>query len=229
MNKNGIKGYISLAIILVVFSVIAFVLPFQKNAVFCIAYLSGVIAIAYQIYVFKISFGGDSDAKSRFYGFPIARIGVIYMIVQLAVSIIEIVCAAYAPLWVCIILNVVLLGIVALGCIAADTMKEEIIKQDVKIKKDVSNMRNLQSMSATLAGQCEEKELKKLLSDMAEEFKYSDPVTSENTKDIEEELKEQMNEIQSAIIDGDDAGAMDLSKKILGTLAERNRLCKLNK
>ena len=48
MNKNATRGIIILAILLVVFSVIAFVIPFPKNTVFWIAYLCGVFAILFQ-------------------------------------------------------------------------------------------------------------------------------------------------------------------------------------
>ena len=83
MNKTSTKGYIVLGLIFVVFTVIAFAAPFNKTGVFALAYIFGVIAIAYQIYVFKISFTAGGDAKSKFYGFPIAKVGVIYLLAQL--------------------------------------------------------------------------------------------------------------------------------------------------
>ena len=94
MGKNEIRGYIVDAILLIVFSVIAFAAPFAKTGVFWMAYLFGVIAIAYQIYVFQISFNQGDDVKSKFYGFPIARVGVIYLAVQLVLSLIEMCLAA---------------------------------------------------------------------------------------------------------------------------------------
>ena len=56
MSKNRLRGYITLAVLLAVFSVVAFAAPFSKTAVFWLAYVFGVIAIAYQIYVFQMSF-----------------------------------------------------------------------------------------------------------------------------------------------------------------------------
>ena len=95
--KKNIKGYIILAILLVVFSVIAFAAPFSMKAPFWIAYVCGVIAIAFQLYVFNVAFANGEDVKSRFYGFPIAKIGVVYMIVQLIVSLIEMGTAFIVP------------------------------------------------------------------------------------------------------------------------------------
>ena len=79
MGKNEIRGYIVDAIVFIIFSVISFAPPFHKAGVFWLAYIFGVIAIVYQIYVFKISFSQGDDVKSKFYGFPIARVGVIYL------------------------------------------------------------------------------------------------------------------------------------------------------
>ena len=90
-------------------------------------------------------------------------------------------------------------------------------------------MRNLQSMSVTLVGLCANEETKKIMRNVADEFKYSDPVSSEQTQNIESELQSQMDEIQKAIVDEDNEAVKILCKRMLVCLAERNRICKLNK
>ena len=229
MTKNGLRGYITLAILFAVFSVIAFVAPFSMPASFWIAYIFGVIAIALQIYVFKISFANGESAKSKFYGFPIARIGITYLVVQLVVSIVEMALASLLPLWVAIIINVLLLAAAVIGCIAADVMRDEVVRQDSQIKKDVTNMRSLQSLAASLAGQCPDESLKSDLQKLADEFKYSDPVSSDATKALETELDAQMKELQKALNERDIEGAKAYCNKLLSGLSERNRLCSLNK
>ncbi len=229
MSKNRLRGYITLAVLLAVFSVVAFAAPFSKTAVFWLAYVFGVIAIAYQIYVFQISFAEGGSVKSKFYGFPIARIGMLYLTAQLIISLLEMILAALLPVWAAVIVNVFPIAFAVVGCIAADVVRDEITRQDVQLKKNVSNMRALQSMSAALAGQCNEADIKEIVRNMADEFQFSDPVSSEQTKDLEQELQNQMNEIQKALVDGDLAAVKTLCGKILGSLAERNRLCALNK
>ena len=64
---------------------------------------------------------------------------------------------------------------------------------------------------------------------MAEEFKYSDPVSSEAIKNIENELSEMVDELQKAVVDNDSESIIGLCDKIKISLTERNRLCKLNK
>ena len=229
MTKNGKRGYIILAVVFVVWCVIAFAPPFSKTAVFWIAYLFGAISIAFQIYVFKISFEKGEDAKSRFYGFPIAKIGIVYLGLQLVLGLIELICSAFLPGWIAFLINIILLAAAFVGCIAAETMRDEIEKQDVSLKKDVSNMRNLQSLSASIASQCSNDELKSVANKIADEFKFSDPVSSEQTKEMEEDLKQMMSEIQKAVLEGDIEGAKALFSKVAPVLSERNRVCTLNK
>lgn len=229
MGKNEIRGYIVDAILLIVFSVIAFAAPFAKTGVFWMAYLFGVIAIAYQIYVFKISLDRGEDVKSKFYGFPIARVGVIYLAVQLVLSLIEMCLAAVIPMWVAIIVNVLPIAFALIGCIAAEVMRDEIVRQDIKIKTDVGNMRALQSQTASFVGMCQDAEAKKLLQDLADDFKYSDPVSSEVTKEMETELKFLVNEIQRALVDDDMKSVEGFCVRVKASLAERNRVCKLGK
>ena len=228
MTKNTTRGIFTLVIVLAVFSVIAFVIPFPKNTVFWIAYACGVFAILFQLYIFKSSFGKE-DARSRFYGFPIARLGIYYLVIQLVVSIIEIALSKFLPAWAVVIINVLILAFALLGCITTETMRDEIAKQDTKLKKNVSNMRELQSISSTLVGQCGDEEMKKTLQKLADEFRYSDPLSSEKTEELEADMHSRIGDLQQAITDGDIEGAKSLCNKLLECLRERNRICSLNK
>ena len=228
MSKNATRGIITLAVLFVVFTVIAFVIPFPKTTVFWIAYLCGVFAILFQVYIFKSSFGNE-DARSRFYGFPIARLGIIYLVIQLIASIAEIALAKFIPAWIVIVINVLILAFALIGCITAETMRDEIAKQDGKLKKSVFNMRELQSISATLVDQCSDENLKKDLRKLADEFRYSDPLSSDKTKVLEADLQSRVSDLQQAIVDGDIEGAKALCSEISGCLKERNRICALSK
>ena len=228
MTKNTTRGILTLVILLAVFSVIAFVIPFPKNTVFWIAYVCGMFAILFQVYIFKSSFGKE-DARSRFYGFPIARLGICYLVIQLVVSIAEIALSKVLPTWVVILINVVIFAIALIGCITTETMRDEIVRQDGKLKESVFNIRELQSISAALVDQCEDEELKKKLSKLAEDIRYSDPLTSDKTSALENEMQTKIGELQQAIIDGDTDSAKELCEKLACSLRERNRICSVNK
>ena len=229
MKKNEIRIYIALAMIFAVFTMISFAVPFDRNGIFWLGYIFGAIAIAFQIYFLKISFFREGDAKSKFYGFPIARVGLIYLTVQMITSLIEMAIGKYIPFWIVLIINVLIIAFAAAGCIATDAIREGIERQDVKLKKDVNRMRNLQSLTSSLEGQCSDVGLKKILNKLAEEFRYSDPVSSDSTEALEEDLFIQLQDVQKAIVDGDTESVTKLCDGVVLTLRERNRLCALNK
>lgn len=230
MNKNKTRLYITIGIVFAAFSVIAFAVPFHKNGTFWIAYLFGVIALGVQLYAMPKAFGGES-IRSKFYGFPVARIAFIYLIAQLALSLVAMIAATFAefPLWVILVVSVLLLGAAAVGFISADAVHEDVERQDVKLKKDVTAMRALQSKANFIAGQCENDAVKPVLQKLAEQFCYSDPVSNDATHDAEAELAALLDDLQSAVMEKDFSGAQTLCGKTELCLAERNRLCKLNK
>lgn len=212
MKNNKVRGYIVLAIIFVVFSVCALAIPFSKTVVFWLAYLFATIAIAFQIYVFRISFSEGKEAKSKFYGFPIAQVGVMYLFAQLGISVIEMALANIISVWVLVVINIFPIAFAVIGCIAAEFMRDEIVRQDVEFKKNVSNMHKLQSATASFVSMSQDSELKKILQELAEDFKYSDPVSSDDTIEIENELKNLVAEIQHTLIDGDINAISELCK-----------------
>lgn len=230
LTKNEIRFLIMIGLSLVAFNVIAFVVPFAKTAVFWIGYGFGMFAILVQILVMKLAFDGAESVRSKFYGFPIARIGVIYLIAQVLLSIGAMALGMFIPPWIPAVLFIVMLAAAAAGLVSADAVREEIERQDKKTVKNVSRMRSLQSKMNVLISQSDVSgELKTELDKLADSIKYSDPVSSSATEQIEDELNFNIEELQKAIVDGDNASALTICKKTSGILAERNRLCKLNK
>ena len=230
LSKNAVRFLIFIGLALLVFNVIAFVVPFAKTGTFWIGYLFGMISILGQIAVMKLAFNGTTTVRSKFYGFPVARIGIIYAVVQVLLSIFVMALAAYIPAWIPVVIFIILFAIDAAGLVASDTVREEVVHQDAKIVEDVKAMRNLQSKMNMLVSQsdCNE-EVKSALSSLAEEIKYSDPVSGKATKELEQELLFDIEELQKVVVDGDNESALKICKKTMGILAERNRLCKLNK
>lgn len=230
MSKNALRILLFAGIALVCFNVIAFVIPLEKNGTFWVGYIFGMLAILLQLVVMKVAFNGAESIRSKFYGFPIARIGVIYGICQILLSFTVMALSPYIPLWIPIIIFTLMLAAASAGCIAADAVRETIEKQDEKLVKDVAAMRNLQSKMNLLVSQSDSSEpLKKALSELNDDIKYSDPVSGKATEELETELEGLINELQKAVVDEENESALALCKKAKVILAERNRVCKLTK
>lgn len=231
MKKNTTRWWVILAVLLVVYNVIVFAVPFPKNAVFFVSWLFTLAAIGAQVYVVRAAFYRGEGVKSKFYGWPIAKIGLMYLAVQLGMGLafMALGLAVSVPMWLPLVLYVALLGVSAVGLIASDAMRDEIVRQDTALKRDVTCMRALQSKAASMIQLAHDEQTRKLLEKFAEELRFSDPVSSASLRDIEADLTACVNELHQAVTDGDEASIPVLERKAVSVLTERNRLCKLNK
>lgn len=225
MKKDTIRTIVVAVVTLVIYNLIALAIPFAYTAAFWISYgftLAAFLVVAASIY---IAFIKNPDAKSRFYGFPIARIGVLYGGIQLVVSLTVMALAKWIPGWIPTLVYAIGLGAAVIGILSAEAVVEEIQAQDVKLKKDVTLMRSLQSKISQIASQTDNAGIKAL----AEEFRYSDPVSNDAIADAEADLAAAVDQLQAAFVDGDNELMAQLCRKASALLAERNRICKLNK
>ncbi len=234
MKKSVLNATLTLVILLVAFSVLVFVIPFEdadlfdRSASFWLSYGFAVVAFAAQWYATYVCIKNDS-AKSRFYGFPLIRIANIYILVQLALSLVFMLLGELVPIEVPVVLYILLMCAAAIGLIQTNAMRETIEKMDVQLKMDVATMRSLQSESRAIVDQCDNAELLPALKTLADELRYSDPMSNPALVGIEGELKDLVAELHRSVLSGDTVAAQHLCKKASITLNERNRLCKLNK
>lgn len=225
MKKDFARSTVCLGVLLVLYMLLAFLIPFVKTAVFWISFVFTLVAFAVTGWSLYTAFWKKEDVTSRFYGFPIARIGVIYGGGQLAASLLLMALGKWTPAWLAVLVYAAMLGAAVIGLVSADAVVETIHTQDQKRKKDVTFLRSLQSKANQMAAQCSLPEMRQF----CENVRYSDPVSSEALAEIERDLSAAVDDLQSAVVDGDTEMIAQLVRKADGLLGERNRVCKLNK
>ena len=229
MKKNTIRWWVLLGVVLVVYNVLAFALPFPKTAVFAVSYLFSMIAILAQIYVIRTAFYRGEGVKSKFYGFPIAKVGVIYLAIQLIGGLVFMALGLAVPVWLPLVLYVVLLGIAVAGFVAVDAARDEVVRQEVKLEKNVSRMREFQAKGQALVTLNKVPEAARPLEKLAENLRFSDPVSNEALAEIEDRLAECLAQLQSEVAAQKKEQILSLCQQAEQVLAERNQLCKLSK
>lgn len=230
MNKNKIRFFAALAIVLVVYNVLAFAIPFPKNGCFWGSWAFGLVAILAQAAFLLLAFQHGEGVRSKFYGFPVARVGVVYLCVQLALSLLFMGLAfVKCPAWIPVVLSVIVLAAAALGLIVTEAVRDEVERQDSKRRTATLGMKKIYATAAACADRCADPELKKALGKLAEELRFSDPVSSEATREAENTLRMYLVDLESAV----DAANADKVKSacaaMTSALADRNRLSKLGK
>lgn len=231
MKKNTTTRVLLVgAIALVLYNMIVFMIPFEReSAAFWLSYAFtmvafGVVGIAVYNGMLK-----NPDAKSNFYAFPMIRIGLNYGVIQLIAGIIVMALGQWLAWWLVTLVYAIGLGAVIVLLISADATVEQIQTMDGQLKARVSRMRALQSRVIHLEGQCADADALKAVKALAEEMRFSDPVSSPAVAEAENELSAMVDAIQDAVADGEAAVIIQLCNKASSLLAERNRLCKLNK
>ena len=196
MKKDSVKGYVLIGIIFILITVVSLAIPTSKNAAFWIAYIFTVVALAAQIVLWKRTFG-HKELKSKFLGFPIVHIGLVYLIVQIAVLFIF-VFAEKLPTWSALMICTAIAAIAAIFMIAADVGRTEIEKVEQKVQGKVFYIKNLQVDIEILASAEKDTKIKEQLEQLAEKIRFSDPMSNEQLAPLEERIAIAVESLKSS-------------------------------
>lgn len=222
MKKNSTKGYVILGILFVLISIIAFAVPTVKTATFWIAYVFTAAAFAAQIGIWKTALGKEGTLKSKFLGFPVVHIGIVYAIIQ-TVAFAVFLFVPTLPAWSAIVVCSVIAGVSAVCMISADAGRNEIEQVEAKVQKKVFYIRELQVDVELIAAAETDTDTKAALTQLAEKIRFSDPMSSEELADLENKISVKAMELKTA------ANKVEIITELTSLLDERNKKCKILK
>ena len=117
LNKRQKSGIAIFGIIAAVLVLTTLIIPFKKPGASWTMFAFSLISIASSAYICLLAFKNTKDLMSKFYGFPVFRIGVLYVVIQLALTVVIYIIGAFVdvPFWVGFLLSVLLGGAAAIG------------------------------------------------------------------------------------------------------------------
>lgn len=231
MNKKN-KSIIVVYGILAFIYLIAFItIPFPKNAASWISFVFTLISFVLSLGVSLYVFGKDDEMTSKFYGFPIFKIAYMYPLVQFAVGVIICIIAAFVavPYWIALILSLIILGASSIGVIATDNARDIVEQTEAESERVTKATKMFNLNIASVLDLCTEPSVKMELEKLAESFRFSDPVSSDATEDIESTIMEKLENLKISISSSDSDENIAKITELKNLLAERNRICKMNK
>ena len=230
-NKKFSSGLLIIAILAVVYSVIYWVVPVTVSAATVWAYIFTLASVGVCIYSYFLAFVKSNDPKSAIYGFPISRIGFIYVTAQMVESLLILIASKFIDVksWVCVVICVIMLGAALIGVIITDNSRDYIQDLDVKKTDNTKAMKYFNADVTSIIEKCSDAEVKKILNKLAEECKYSDPVSNAETEVLEEAINDMIASLSMEIGNMDSANAIAKVNEIRDALRDRNRRCKLSK
>ncbi len=221
-KNNKSMSYIILGILFVLFNVLAFVIPTDKTATFWIAYVFSVVAFAAQLIVWNIAFKKDDELKSKFLCIPVIHVGIVYLIVQL-IAFAVFMALPQTPYWVSVVVCAVILAFAAIAMIGTKVGRDAIENTEAHVKTKVFYIKSLQVDVEILAESESDPAIKAELSKLAENIRFSDPMSNEVLADIENSIKEKVALLKTS------ADKQPIMTEVNSLLAERNKKAKILK
>ena len=222
MKKNKLLSYISLGVCLLLFNVIALVIPTEKTATFWIAYAFTTLAFLLQIPLWKITFSKAETMRSKFLGLPIIHIGVGYLFIQLIAFLVFMI-FPNLPEWLAIVVSCLILGLSVLFSIAGHIGASEINRLDEKIKIKRFFIQSMQVDIEMLAEKEENEEVVVRLKELIKLIRASDPMSHEMLGELESRISEKVDTLKTA------ANKLELIGEIELLIIERNKKTKMMK
>lgn len=221
MMKNKSWGYSILAILFLLLSVIVFVIPTVKTGTFWIAYVFTAVAFGVQVHIINIALGKKKTLKSKFLGIPMIHVSIVYLILQVIVFAIFVV-VPILPVWSVTVVCASILGIATVCMISVEIGTGEINRVDEKVQKKVFYIKSLQADVELLADAATDNEVTDKLMELAEQIRFSNPMSHESLAELESAIAEKVEELRVA-------PNKNTIKEIASLLSERNKKCKLLK
>lgn len=231
LNKRQISGIAVLGIIAVVFILITLVVPFDKPAASWTMFAFSLVSIVFGGFMCLLAFKNTEKLMSKFYGFPVFRIGILYIGIQLVLTIIIYIIGANVdvPFWVGFLISILLLGAAAIGCITTDNARDIVEEIDQKEYVSTRQVTYFQVDISEIVEMCKDDEVKQPLKKLAEKFKYSDPVSSPATAEKEKEITTELEKLKELVRTGSKSDSIAEIEKITILLSTRSKLCEVEK
>lgn len=224
--KNRKVMYILLGIAFVVYSAIVWLIPWEKNTLLVLSYIFSLIAFTAQGILWKFAWEDSDTAMNKFYGIPILRLGIIYLMIQVIIGFIVMAASTVLPYWIAILIYILLLGAFAFAVIVATQIKEQIDTMEVNQKQETHFIKRLRVEASYLYDTYTGNEK---LRQISEKLKYSDPVSAEELQEEEKELALLLEQIKQSLQEGKEEESASMADEFLAKLEKRNQLCKMYK
>lgn len=230
-NKRKKSAVVIYGIAALVFIIFVLAIPFSKPAASWTMFAFSLISFAVGLGISLYAFGKSETLVSKYYGYPVFRIGFIYTVLQIILSIIVFIIGAFVnvPFWVGFIISVLLLGMAAIGVIAVDNARDYVEEIDVKSVSSIKTVTKFNNDIADIMDINKNSTIKEPLQKLVTKFKFSDPVSSPATEEKEHIIEAELEKLRSLISSNKEKEIIAQIEVVSNLLNSRNRICENSK
>ena len=230
MKKYFGKYALTWIIYLLIFNAAVFISPVLWNTgewftpTFWIAYALITLAFIGHLISAYFAFKAES-AEEAFLNSSIIRTSQAGLAATMVIGT-AVMAVPYIEDWYGIVACLAIMGFTAIRVINASLAIDAVKDTGVKVSQSTEFMKNLAVESQGLASMTTDAELKEKLRKLAEDIRYSDPVSSEATKELESRLKTVFTSLKKELQNSNETEATRIVEELKTVLSERNEINK---
>ena len=188
-KKFDVKMLAIWLITLAAFIAVVFLLPISRNTVFYVAFAMTLVSFGLVAFAYVQSFLHDDTLSSKLLGFPIFRVSLIALALQMAVFAVLAALSTVCPVWLAVIVEGVVLAGTAVCLIATEAARGVIEDAELKLTDKTQMMKKLRILAEAAISQQEDTCVRDEVEKLARVLRYADPVSCEDTQDVERQLE----------------------------------------
>lgn len=227
-RKAGGMSLAVLGIIFVVYNLFVFLLCQPRTVVFVISYVFMLLAFASQLVSLKLSVK-TLDVQTVFFGIPMIQLSIFYFFAELFASAVfmffQDLVGFKIPLLIQVLLLACYLVVAILSVAGRDAAKAS--KDNVQVK--VTALKSMGVDVEMLAASAQDAALRTRLKKLAENIRYSDPMSTPAVEDVEAQIHQGIQELRVYCENGDTDSAAQACGRLDLLLVERNKKLMLSK
>ena len=135
----------------------------------------------------------------------------------------------FIPIWIAVCISAVVLAMSVIALIKVEIAAELVSKTEANIKQKTVFIKILTAKAESLIAEAKENEIKSLTQEIYEAIRYSDPISSGELLELENDIKATFDSFANAVRTNNIEQAKNLSEKVLNAVNTRNKMCKVLK
>ena len=230
MNRNKrLEFFMVYGIVFALYLFLFLMLPFKKLVGSWISFGFTIFAFLGSFIIFYLSFTKNT-LKEKFYSYPLFKLSISIIVVQLVVCIVVclLCCFVSLPIWLVLTIEIVEYAIFGICYCLKKYTKETIIQLENETKQNINSMKKIKLKADEVTGYLQlcEKQLQIELSKLLENIKFSDPVSSKDTEELENEIYRNLETIINCLQTKNIEKLSQIIKDTNLIVYNRNNICK---
>lgn len=228
--KRAVAYSIVYPLILIVLAIAFFFIPTKTGAAWVALGFTALAVVIATVFSANLAKKADTNRKA-FYAKPVIKVATVYSTVQMIIGIALCVLSIFVTYsaWIAFAVCFAWFGVAVGALISANAVKKAIAPIETVTEVKIRKVTEFRVDMTSVFEACRSDEIRRELEKLADDFKYSDPVSSPDTAEIEKRIASEIADLAKKVESDKTEKAKEGIRTVRNLLSERNRICKAYK